>query len=69
MNNQFQAATIIRQSNSNTIPRFVVIIDANAANIMGETKLRYLFGSMTGAKKFVSMLQNNLDAAYADIFK
>ena len=69
MNNPFQAATIIRQSNSNTIPRFVVIIDDNAADIMGETKLRYLFGSMIGAKKFVSVLQNNFDAAYADACK
>jgi hypothetical protein len=51
---------------NNMTPRFVVVLDRDAAEIMGETKMRYVFGSKTGAEKFATVLQSNLDAAYAD---
>ena len=66
MTNPIKAATVIRSFGANMTPRFVVIIDYNAAEIMGETKLRYVFEREHAANGFANMLQDNLDAAYED---
>ena len=66
MENPFKAATIRQSFGDNMKPRFVVILDQDAAEIMGETKLRYVFNSIAGAQGMVDTLQANLDAAYAD---
>ena len=60
-----KAAQIIRSFGNNMVPRFVVVLDADAAEIMGETKLRYVYGSKVGADRFAATLQANLDASFA----
>ena len=66
MTNPFIACKITRPFVNNMTPRFIVTLDSDAAEIMGETKIRYVFESETGAKKFAIVLQSNLDAAYED---
>ena len=61
----FKAATI-RETYTSGATLFVVYLDKDAAEIMGETKLRYVYGSKEGAEKFAAVLQSNLDEAYAD---
>lgn len=59
------AATVSKSFGPNLAPRFVVVLDADAAEIMGETKLRYVFSSRDGADRFAAVLQANLDASFA----
>jgi hypothetical protein len=64
MKNLKQVANIIRRSDPNTMTRFAVVLDQDAAEIMGETKFQYLFATETAAKKFAAVLQSNLDALH-----
>lgn len=55
----------IRESfGPNMEKRYIVCLDQDAAEIMGEPKTRYIYESKIGAQRFVNTLQNNLDAAY-----
>jgi len=56
-----KAVTIQKSFGDNMTPRFVVVLDRDAAEIMGETKIRYVFASKVGAEKFASVIQSNLD--------
>ena len=62
----FKACTVRKSFGNNMTSRFVVMLNQDATDIMGETKLRYVFESEVGANKFAKTLQGNLDAAYAD---
>ena len=59
------AATVHRTCGDSMAPRWVVRLDVDAAEIMGETKLRYVFASQIGAERFAATLQANLDASFA----
>jgi len=61
-----KAATVKKTFGNSMEPRWVVTLDKDAADIMGETKLRYFGSSKVAAEKFALLLQSNLDAAYAD---
>lgn len=60
-----QAAKITKSFGNNMAPRFVVALDADAAEIMGETELRYVYASRVGAERFAATMQANLDASFA----
>jgi len=66
MENPFTASRTFRSFGPNMTPRWIVQLDADAAEIMGETKMRYVFDSESGAAKFAATLQGNFDAAFAD---
>ena len=66
MTNPIKAATIKQTFGNFMVQRWLVVLDHDAAEIMGETRLRYLFASKLTAEKFADVLQGNLDAAYAD---
>lgn len=63
---KMQAATIKQTFGPNMAKRWVVALDADAAEIMGETRLRYVYESKLGAERFAATLQANLDASFAD---
>jgi hypothetical protein len=58
------AATLTKSFWSNMEPRWIVTLDHDAAEIMGETKMRYVFHSENAAICFCETLQSNLDAAW-----
>lgn len=60
------AATLTKSFCSNMEPRWIVILDHDAAAITGETKMRYVFHSESAAIFFCETLQSNLDAAWDD---
>ena len=60
-----QATKIIRSFGDNMVPRWIVRVDADAAEIMGETRTRYVFESHLGAERFAATVQSNLDASFA----
>lgn len=62
---QIKAATIKKTIGPHGT-RYVVIIDKDAAEIMGETKTRYVYDSLIGAERFAKVLQDNLQAAFDD---
>jgi predicted transcriptional regulator len=66
MNNPIKAATVRKSFGAYMEPRFIVTVNKDAAEIMGETKIRYVFASQVAAEQFATVLQSNLDAAYAD---
>lgn len=63
--NHLQAAKVTRSFGPNMAPRWIVIVDADAAEIMCETKTRYVYSSRIGADRFAAVLQANLNAAWA----
>jgi hypothetical protein len=66
MTSPIKAATVRKSFGAYMEPRFIVTVNQDAADIMGENKLRYVFASLSAAEKFATVLQSNLDAAYAD---
>jgi len=60
------AATIKKSYGDKMMPRWIVTLDQDAAEIMGETKMRYIFDSENGAIYFCETLQANLQADWED---
>jgi hypothetical protein len=48
------------------ICKYIVTLDDDAAEIMGETKMVYRFASYDAALGFMNVLQSNLDALHDD---
>jgi len=65
INAPIKAATIKETYGPHMVKRYIVMIDQDAAEILGETKLRYVFDSMIGARKFAETVQSNLDASFS----
>jgi hypothetical protein len=66
MNNPIKAATVCKSFGAYAEPRFIVAANQDDSDIMGETKLRHVFASQVAAEQFATVLQSNLDTAYAD---
>ena len=65
MNKPFQTvAKISWIFNSKNVLFFKVTLDADAAEVMGETRLTYVFDSITAAEGFRDTLQSNFDALH-----
>jgi len=62
----FKAAYIRESSGPDMVKRFIVCLDQDAAEIMGETKTRYVYATRAGAERFCKALQTNFDASFAD---
>lgn len=59
-----EACTISRSYSPFADERWLVEVDADAAEIMGETRLTYHYNTLAGAEKFAAMVQANLDASW-----
>jgi hypothetical protein len=59
-------AATVTKTYSPFADRWLVTLDADAAEIMGETRMEYRFNMLEGALKFAETLQANLDAAWKD---
>ena len=66
MNAPMTAATVTPAFGHNNAPRWIVTLDPDAAEIMGETKLRYVYDSEAGANHLAATLQDNLNDAWED---
>jgi len=62
----FKACTIRKSFGPNMEHRYIVQLDQDAAEIMGETRMRYVYQSKIGAERFAATLQANFDAAHDD---
>ncbi len=60
------AATVEKTYSPFADERWLVTLDADAVEIMGETRMEYRFNMLEGALKFAETLQANLDAAWKD---
>lgn len=65
MNNSFQnVAKISLIFNSKNVSFFKVTLNADAADVMGETRMTYVFDSITAAEGLRDTLQSNFDALH-----
>lgn len=61
MTNPLKAATIQHAFGSNFKPLYIVNLDQDAAEIMGETKLQYMVDTLAMAEWIAQDLQSTLD--------
>lgn len=61
-----KAAKMTTALGPNCEKRYIVTLDQDAAEIMGESRLRYVYLSESAALFMVNTLQSNLDAAHDD---
>jgi len=59
-----QAAIVTKTHSPFAGERWLVTIDAAAAEIMGETRMKYSYNTLSGAMAFQEVLQQILDASW-----